>query len=389
MRIFHLSDLHIGLKLYNRDLFDDQAYILEQIIQRAAEYNPDAVVIAGDIYDRAVPSSEAVSLFDRFISELVSVCSTEIMVISGNHDSGTRINSFRNILKNDKIHMIGLPPQKPDEFIEKVTLEDNYGSVNFYLLPFVKPSVIQEIVRDNDDTTPLSYNQAIRKLIERERIDISQRNVIVSHQFYLPLGSNAEEIERMDSEVVTVGNIDSVSADVLAPFDYAALGHIHKPMQIGSPCYRYCGTPLACSVSESEQNKGIILAELKDKGVDISIEVIPLEPKRKIVVLNDTLEEVLKTPSDDYTLVILTDKNDLDVIDMQERLRNAFPNLLEIRRESAKKTDYEIKNYNNQEQVKNDPFEMCKAFLGELDEQETKILSEIINSVKEEYNETY
>ena len=266
MKLFHISDLHIGLRIHNRDMKEDQAYILSQIADRAAEEQPDAILIAGDIYDKAVPSADAAELFDDFVTKLSEGApGSEIMMISGNHDSGVRLDTFRNILKHHRIHMIGTPPQRPDEYIEKVTLTDEYGDVNFYLLPFVRPSMVRMITGELSDEVTVSYDEALHILTDRENIDLSERNVLVSHQFYLPVGSDGSDIERMDSERVTVGNIDAVSADVLEKFDYAALGHIHKPMCVGSEYYRYCGTPLACSVSEAEQEKAIIIAELKEK----------------------------------------------------------------------------------------------------------------------------
>ena len=280
MKFFHLSDLHIGLKLFNRDLREDQEYILQQITELAVKERPDAVLIAGDIYDKAVPSAEAVEVFDHFISGLSSALpDMAVMLISGNHDSGPRVNCFRSVLSRQNVYMIGLPPRTPEEHIEKAVLTDEYGDVNFYLLPFVRPSMVKQITGVDENGNNLSYNDTLHRLIEREEIDQSQRNVIVSHQFYFPSGTKAEEVERMDSEIRTVGNIDEVSADILEQFDYAALGHIHKPMKAGSEFCRYCGTPLACSVSEAGQQKGIIMVELGEKG-SRKTTVLPLEPLR-------------------------------------------------------------------------------------------------------------
>ena len=248
MKFFHLSDLHIGLKLINRDLGEDQRYILKQITEAAEREKPDAVVIAGDIYDKAVPSGEAVELFDDFITDLTAALPEgTIMVISGNHDSASRLDCFRKVLSGQGLHMIGMPPRTEDEHIEKVTLQDEYGRVNFYLLPFVKPSMVRAVAGTEENGGSLSYDAAVRRLLEREAVDESQRNVLVSHQFYLPAGKKAEETERMDSEIRTVGDIDQVCADVLEPFDYGALGHIHKPQQVGGHPIWYAGSPLKYS----------------------------------------------------------------------------------------------------------------------------------------------
>lgn len=382
MKFFHLSDLHIGLKLMNRDLREEQMDILRQVTDLAREEQPDAVVIAGDIYDKAVPAAEAVEVFDSFITELKrAVPEAEMMLISGNHDSGLRLNCFREILDEQKVHMIGLPPRREEEYIEKVTLQDAFGPVNFYLLPFVKPSMVKQIVGVDENGNNLSYDATLHKLIAREEVNTAERNVLVSHQFYLPVGENAESVERMDSEIRTVGNIDAVAADVLEVFDYAALGHIHKPMKVGSELYRYCGTPLACSVSEAGQQKGVIMVEIgeKDSKTSAKITVLPLKPLREVRIIKGSLEEVLAQACEDFVTVILTDKVDLDIIDMQDRIRMAFPYLLEIRREVFRKADYSEQLMAEKEQ---DPFELCCSFLKDLDDEEKTILRDVIHTVQ-------
>lgn len=382
MKFFHLSDLHIGLKLMNRDLREEQMDILRQVTDLAREEQPDAVVIAGDIYDKAVPAAEAVEVFDSFITELKrAVPETEMMLISGNHDSGLRLNCFREILDEQKVHMIGLPPRREEEYIEKVTLQDEFGPVNFYLLPFVKPSMVKQIVGVDENGNNLSYDATLHKLIAREEVNTAERNVLVSHQFYLPVGENAESVARMDSEIRTVGNIDAIASDVLEAFDYAALGHIHKPMKVGSELYRYCGTPLACSVSEAGQQKGVIMVEIgeKDSKTSVKITVLPLKPLREVRIIKGSLEEVLAQACEDFVTVILTDKVDLDIIDMQDRIRMAFPYLLEIRREVFRKADYSEQLMAEKEQ---DPFELCCSFLKDLDDEEKTILRDVIHTVQ-------
>ena len=383
MKFFHISDLHIGLKLLNRDLREDQEYILEQIVKLAEKEKPDAVVIAGDIYDKAVPAAESVEVFDHFLEALTAaIPEGTIMMISGNHDSAPRVNCFRSLLSRQKVYMIGMPPVSQEEKIEKVTLADADGAVNFYLLPFVKPSMVKQIVGVDENGNNLSYEETIKRLLERENIDETERNVLVSHQFYLPLGQSAESVERMDSELRTVGNIDQVSATVLAPFDYAALGHIHKPMKVGGEVYRYCGTPLACSVSEAGQQKGVIMVELGKKSQEpvwIKTTVLPLEPLRRVRIIKGTLDEVLAQGCQDYVTVVLTDKADRDVFDMKERLHLAFPYLLEIRRENVRKADYSRKAGDHRKQ---DPFSLCCSFLKDLSEEEKELLQDVINTVQ-------
>lgn len=379
MKFFHLSDLHIGLKLMNRDLREEQIDILRQITELAKAEKPDAVVIAGDIYDKAVPAAEAVEIFDGFMTELKkAVPKAEIMLISGNHDSGLRLNCFREILDEQKVHMIGLPPRTENEYIEKVTLTDEFGTLNFYLLPFVKPSMVKQIVGVDENGNNLSYDAALHRLIEREKVNTTERNVLVSHQFYLPVGGDAEKVDRMDSEIRTVGNIDTVSADVLELFDYAALGHIHKPMKVGSEVYRYCGTPLACSVSEAGQQKGIIMVEMGSKN-SVKTTILPLKPLREVRIIKGSLEDVLAQACEDFVTVILTDKVDLDIMDMQDRIRMAFPYLLEIRREVLRKADYSDQMMAEKEQ---DPFKLCCSFLKDLDDEEKAVLQDVIHTVQ-------
>ena len=379
MKFFHLSDLHIGLKLMNRDLRKEQIDILRQITELAKAEKPDAVVIAGDIYDKAVPAAEAVEIFDGFMTELKkAVPKAEIMLISGNHDSGLRLNCFREILDEQKVHMIGLPPRTENEYIEKVTLTDEFGTLNFYLLPFVKPSMVKQIVGVDENGNNLSYDAALHRLIEREKVNTTERDVLVSHQFYLPVGGDAEKVDRMDSEIRTVGNIDAVSADVLELFDYAALGHIHKPMKVGSEVYRYCGTPLACSVSEAGQQKSIIMVEMGSKN-SVKTTILPLKPLREVRIIKGSLEDVLAQACEDFVTVILTDKVDLDIMDMQDRIRMAFPYLLEIRREVLRKADYSDQMMAEKEQ---DPFKLCCSFLKDLDDEEKAVLQDVIHTVQ-------
>lgn len=379
MKIFHLSDLHIGLKLYNRDLLEDQKYVFDQIIKYAKEEAPDVILIAGDIYDKAVPSAEAVEVFDDFIAELANETISTVMTISGNHDSAPRVDTYRRVLAKQKLFMIGKPPVMPNEYIEKVTLNDEFGPVNFYLLPFVKPSMVKLITGTDADGRNLSYNEAMHALIARENIDPDERNVFVSHQFYLPVGKTADDVERMESEIRTVGNIDEISADVLAPFDYAALGHIHKPMTVGDDRFRYSGTPMPYSVSEAGQKKGVVMVTLREKGSAPSITVLPLEPLHEVRVIEDTLEEILKQGCDDYVTAVLTDKVEFDIFDMQARLRAAFPNLLEIRRGNTQRADYSRIIQADEEL---DPYELCCSFLKDIDEDSLAIIRDIINSIE-------
>lgn len=379
MKLFHLSDLHIGLKLFNYELREDQDYIFRQIAEYAGAERPDAILIAGDIYDKAVPSGDAVECFDLFISAIRQAApDAELMLISGNHDSAARVNVFRSLLSHQGIHMIGEPPRLDGEYIEKVRLHDSFGAVNFYLLPFVRPSMLRSITGLGEEGVRLSYEQAIGRLLAREKINTEERNVILSHQFYLPRGKSASSVERMESEICTVGNIDAVSTELLEPFDYAALGHIHKPMKLGEDRFRYSGTPLACSVSEAGQQKSILNIELREKG-QLLINELPLHPLRELRLLKGSLNELLLQPSEDYVSVAISDKEELDIMDMQDRLRAAFPRLLEIRREWSKGAVYNDELLDEEL----DSLSICRSFLGELSEDEDALLENVLHSVEE------
>ena len=393
MIIFHISDLHIGLKLYKRDLSEDQQHILNQVIDKIREEKPDVLLVAGDIYDRAVPSAESVRMFDNFVTAVHSSSpETFIMIISGNHDSSERINTFRTILETSKIYMIGVPPTKADEYIKRVTLHDEYGEVNFYILPFVQPIMLQNIVGKNEaDDTSLSYNDAFHRLIERENIDTSRRNVIISHQFFYPVGKTPEDIEKMDSETRKVGNLDAISADILERFDYAALGHIHKPMKVGSDTIRYCGTPMQYSVSEAGQKKSILRLELKEKG-NYNIREIPLVPLREIKKIEDTLENILSQGCTDYVSITITDKVDFDTFDVREKLDNAFENILEVKRKKINSTSIVTAEYDADSNL--EPYDICVDFINTIDpeheitEEEEKMLTEAINEANGGTDET-
>ncbi len=384
MKLLHISDLHIGIRLFNRDLKEDQEYVFNEIIKKIQEEKPDVIMIAGDIYDKSVPSAEAVQTFNAFLHNLYEAAKdAHIMIISGNHDSAGRTECYSWLLEKQRVHMAGLPPQGKDEYIRKVTLTDEFGKVNFYLMPFVKPSMVRNVFDMDENEPSLSYNESIKRLIEREKIDYSERNVLISHQFYLPLGEDndtqiANEIERAESEIKAVGNVDVVDVKWIKEFDYAALGHIHKPMKVGCDYIRYSGTPMAYSVSEAGQKKGMIIAELGEKG-QTDIRDIDLKPLRKVRVIKGTYEEVVKEKTDDYVSVYLTDAKDLEIIDLNETLSVCFKNLLEIRRKTVENIDYEV---DIEREVYKDPLELICTFFPDMDEEDKKLMESVVNEAK-------
>lgn len=382
MRFFHLSDLHLGIKLYEHDLLKDQKAILDEIVALTRQYQPDAVVFAGDIYDRSVPPVEAVALFDDFMTQLrAALPNGEIMLISGNHDSAQRLDVFRSELSDRGIHMIGNPPMQKGETIERVTLTDDFGAVNFYLLPFVRPGMVRLVAGTKENGDNLSYPEAFSRLLALSPLNPNERNVLVSHQFFLPDGGDAENIERAENEVKQVGNLDAIPASLIADFDYAALGHIHKPMKVGSETLRYCGTPMPYSLSEENQQKGILMVEMGAKG-DVQTTVLPLHPVHQVRKLRATREALLSGASEDFVSICVTDAEAVEMVGLRELLRERYPNLLELRREREETVELPAL----QERTETlSPYELCLQFAGErLNAEEKSLLTEVMNAMKEE-----
>lgn len=316
MKVVHLSDLHLGKRVNEFSMIEDQKYILEQILNIIIENKADAVMIAGDIYDRPVPPVQAVELFDGFLTALMKI-NIPVMVISGNHDSAERIGFGADIMSAGRIYM----SHAFDGKMQCVTLTDEYGPVNFYMLPFVRSSA----VRAYFDADIKDYNDAVGAVIQRVTCNTDERNVIISHQF-------VTGARTCQSEEISVGGLDNVDASVYAIFDYAALGHIHGPQNIGDNI-RYCGTPLKYSFSEINHKKSVTIVELGPKG-SVGVDCVPLKPLRDMCEIKGTYMELtardfyLGLKTDDYYHIILTDED--DVYDAAAKLRVIYPNLMKI-----------------------------------------------------------
>lgn len=326
MRFFHLSDLHIGKQLHHYSLKEDQEHILGEIIEYAGKLHPDAVVIAGDIYDKPVPSAEAVTLFDDFLTRLAKIRpQIPVMIISGNHDSADRLRYAAGILKEEKIYLAGSVPQKEEEHIEKVALKDEWGEVNFFLLLFLKPAYVRRLFEENP---PETYSDAVNRLIKRENINFKdERNVLISHQFYM--GSYLPET--CDSETISIGGLDQIDITGVEPFDYVALGHLHGKQKVKDEHIRYCGTPLKYSVSEASHTKALTVVTLGEKGKSVKIEEYPLHPLRDVRKITGKLKEILKEERspEDYVSITLTDET--DPYHPKEQLETVFSKILEVR----------------------------------------------------------
>lgn len=317
MKFFHLSDLHLGRRMYEFSLMEDQTYILDEILRLTDKESPDAVLLAGDIYDRAVPSAEAVELFDRFLCALAER-RVPVLAISGNHDSPERIAFGAHLMAPSGVF---LSPVYGGT-VEPVTLSDAFGEVRFYLLPFVKPSNVR---RFYSDAGIESYTDAVRCAVEHMEVDTSVRNVLITHQF-------VTGAVRSESEDITVGGTDNVDAAVFDAFDYTALGHLHSAQKIGRETLRYSGTPLQYSFSERGQ-KSVTVVELREKG-NVTVSALPLAPLRALREIRGSYSELTLrenyagTNTGDYIHAVLTDEN--DVPNALARLRSIYPNLMRL-----------------------------------------------------------
>lgn len=334
MRIFHISDLHIGKMLYRYSLAESQEQVVDQIVEKMEIYRPDVLVIAGDIFDKSIPSGEAYGVLDHFLNRLGSLePAIPVLMIAGNHDSAQRLSFASEFLEKHKIYISTMPPQTPEEFLKKITLEDAYGVVHFYMLPFLKPGYVRNLFPEG---TVTDYTSAVKAVLDREQIDWNERNVLISHQFYQ--GSSKVEICDSEQTVLNIGGLDKVEASVLEPFDYAALGHLHGAQKVQYEHVRYSGTPLKYSVSEEKHHKGITLVELKEKGVPPQIQQVPLMADKDVCAIRGTLQEVLdmagETVCHDYVSVTLTDE--IDPLHPKEQLEERYDALLEVRIDNAR-----------------------------------------------------
>lgn len=318
MKFIHLSDLHIGKRVHEVSMLDEQSCILSQILSVIADTRADAVLISGDVYDKTVPSAEAVTLFDDFLYRL-SERNLPVLMISGNHDSPERLAFGNRLLEKSRIH---ISPVYTGE-IQPVTLSDEYGNVHFWLLPFLKPGQVRHYFPEE---TVESYTDACRVAVAHMGFDKSRRNVLLAHQFVTGAAT-------CESEELSVGGTDNVDVTVFEDFDYTALGHLHGPQNVGSNRVRYCGTPLKYSFSEANQHKSVTLVELGEKG-HLHVELIPLTPRHDLRELRGSFAALTdranyeNTPTDDYLHILLTDEE--DVPEAAGRLRAIYPNLLQL-----------------------------------------------------------
>ena len=316
MRLMHISDLHLGKRVNEYSMLDDQAYILDEILRIAKEEEVQGVLIAGDVYDRPVPPSGAVRILDDLLDQFADR-NVPVFFISGNHDSRERLAFGAALFEKSGVYMAG------EELCKKIRWKDEYGELNIWLMPFLKPAEVRMVYSEKEIST---YTDAVRAVLEGMEIDPDVRNILVAHQFV----AGAVQCE---SEEISIGGLDQVDVSVLERFDYVALGHLHRPQSVGRETIRYCGTPLKYSFSEASQHKSVTFVELGEKG-SVTIAAEPLVPRHDLRELRGSYMELTDrrnyegTAVDDYLHITLTDEQDIP--EALARLRVIYPNLMRL-----------------------------------------------------------
>ena len=338
VKLLHVGDLHIGKSLFKFDLIEDQKYILQQIVNAAEKHHVDAVLLAGDIYDTSQPAEKAVNLLDWFLRELAQI-KVKTFMISGNHDSDVRLNFGKSFFAKENIYIGAVFDGK----LGKYTLEDEQGTVNIYLLPFIKASHVKQYFPEAEIN---DYSEAVAQVIEDAAIDTSERNVIVAHQFVA--GSNlSTPPELAGSEgtgTISVGLVEQVKTEVFADFDYVALGHIHSPQQVGRSEVRYAGSILKYSDKDTKHEKSLPLITLGKKG-EVKIELLPLKPLRDVRHIKGCMKEIIAKENlkdtDDYVYVTLQDEDYIN--DAMSIIQQYYPHAINL--------DYDNQHTRSMEQV--------------------------------------
>ena len=375
MKLIHLSDLHLGKRVNDFPMLEDQAYILDRILEIIDAEQPEAVLIAGDVYDKTIPSSEAVALLDDFLVKLADR-SLAVLLISGNHDSPERLAFANRLMEGRGVY---IAPVYHGE-VTPVTLEDVHGLVDFWLLPFLKPVHLRRFFPEEGVE---SYTDAMACAIRHMPLDPTRRNVLVTHQF-------VTGAERCESEEASVGGADNVDASVFAPFDYVALGHLHGPQSIGEERVRYCGTPLKYSFSEVRHQKSVTVIELEEKGT-LNLRAVPLTPKRDMVELRGGFAQISspafyeQVDRDAYVRVILTDEN--DIYGAMGQLRSIYPNLMRLDYDNPRTRSGTAEL--EEADVKRNPLELFEEFYQQqnhqpMSEEQRGYLAELLEAIQEE-----
>lgn len=373
MKFLHTSDLHLGIKLMDVDLIEDQEYILNEIVNIAKKEKVDAVLLSGDVYDVSVPRVEAIGLLNKFLTKLNEE-KINVFIISGNHDQAERLSFANQILKKSGVYI----SERYKKDNEPVILEDKYGDIYIYLLPYIKPINIRTEFGIDDNMT---YDEAVKKAIKNYSINKNKRNVLLAHQFIT--GSKISE-----SETLQVGNTDQVSSSNFDCFDYIALGHLHTPQTIKkNENMRYSGSPLKLSFSEVDKDKVCVLVELKEKG-NVDVKEFKLSPLHDMAILNGTYSELVDSKElknkyrDAYLRIELKDKKDIPFV--KDKLRAVYSNVLEVEYERKTKQQKELEKNINEIKSLTDLDLVNMFFKEQLNKELNKKQSKIIENALEE-----
>lgn len=378
MRILHTSDWHIGKIFNDHSMIDDQQYIISKIKDIIVSHKVDAMIIAGDLYDRRIPSEQAVNMVDDFLCDLTLNYKLPVMCIAGNHDSGDRLNFASRLYEKSGLYICGSLSDIP----KKISFKDAYGKINFYMLPYIEPIQIRKIYNNKQIK---SYNDAYRYIVDnliKPQMNTNERNIIIAHGFFSAV-SHTSELLFSRSEV-NIGGCDIVDSSIFNIFDYTALGHLHTPQKAGSEKIRYSGSILKYSVDETKTDKSVVLIDMKEKH-DINVDLIKLKPKRDVRIIKGYFDDILKEnqESDDYVYLELKDSHPIP--DAALRLKNKYHNLLGI-----KYSNNIILNNSvvlSSEQIKHKSYlELFESFYkyadgGELNNEQSEQISAIFNEI--------
>lgn len=363
MKFFHTADWHLGKLVQGVYMTDDQRFVLEQFLQAIDIEKPDAVIIAGDLYDRAVPPTEAVHLLDELFAEIVLKRKTPLLTIAGNHDSPSRLNFGSQLMKETGLHIVGQISRN----MQSIVLNDTYGEVHFHLVPYADPSQVRYLM---EDETIITHNQAMKKIIEliEEKMDKTKRHIFVGHAFVTPHGQ--EEENTSDSErPLAIGGAEYVNASLFQPFHYTALGHLHQAHYVLNETIRYSGSPLKYSISEEHHKKGFFIVEIDAEG-KTTVEKRLLAPSRDMRTVEGFLQDILKQPvSEDYVFVKLLD--DTPVLSPMEQIRTVYPNAMHVERKS-----FQLISLSEEPEVgrtKKDEYTLFRSFYSEVSGKEASV----------------
>ena len=380
MKIMHLADLHLGKSILEQSLIEDQKYILDKIVNIVKNNEIDVVLVVGDVYDKAIPNVEAVKLFSEFLSKLYKL-SVKVFVISGNHDSKDRLSFGNELFIDNDVYIEGIF----DGELKSYQLEDEFGKVNIYMLPFVKPADVRRYYPDNVTT---SYHDAVKCIVDNTKLDSKDRNIIMVHQFVTASGV---DIIRSESESISLGGIDNVDVSLFDCFDYVAMGHIHRPQKLIKDTIRYAGSPLKYSFSEVNYKKSVPIIEFREKG-NVSIDLVPLVPLRDMIIIRGSLDELLseeyysKIDCNSYINAVITD--DDYVIDAIGKLRVVYKNILKLEYDNNRtifnndvtEVKYDLKKISEIDLFKSFYYKQNNI---DLSDDKLKIVNGVINEIKE------